>query len=155
MFGRAKGLKVTANSDFVFANKIATLRRSVARAREEYAARDHFATDFTHQDAAILNVERACQAAITVSSRLAAHFDLNTVNTMRDGFRALAVAGLIPDELGKALESMVGFRNIAVHAYQDLNLEIVIQIITQSSTDLLRFADIAEAIVANPPPTQT
>lgn len=92
---------------------------------------------------------------MTISSRLAAHFDLNTVNTMREGFRALAVAGLIPDELGKALESMVGFRNIAVHAYQDLNLEIVIQIITQSSTDLLRFADIAEAIVANPPPTQT
>jgi len=49
--------------DVVF-NKIASIERSVRRARDEYAgASGSFATDFTRQDAAILNIQRACEAA--------------------------------------------------------------------------------------------
>ena len=43
--------------DDVLVNKAAIIERCVARAREEYAAAgDHFATDFTRQDAAVLNI---------------------------------------------------------------------------------------------------
>ena len=47
--------------DDVLINKAATIERCVARAREEYF-RDpgSFGTDFTRQDAAILNIQRAC-----------------------------------------------------------------------------------------------
>lgn len=52
-------------ADDVLINKAATIERCVARAREEYQ-RDPgtFAADFTRQDAAILNVLRACAAAL-------------------------------------------------------------------------------------------
>ena len=47
-------------ADDVLINKAATIERCVRRAREEYAANpDTFATDFTRQDAAILNIQRA------------------------------------------------------------------------------------------------
>lgn len=47
-------------ADDVLINKAATIERCVRRAREEYAANpDTFATDFTRQDAAILNFQRA------------------------------------------------------------------------------------------------
>ena len=47
--------------DDLLLNKAATIERCVARARQEYAAAgEHFATDFTRQDAAVLNVQRAC-----------------------------------------------------------------------------------------------
>ena len=51
--------------DDVLINKAATIERCVARAREEYF-RDpgSFGTDFTRQDAAILNIQRACEAAL-------------------------------------------------------------------------------------------
>ena len=44
-------------ADDVLLNKAATVERCVARAREEYfQSPDTFATDFTRQDAAVLNV---------------------------------------------------------------------------------------------------
>ena len=43
--------------DDILVNKSATIERCVARAREEYAADpSSFATNFTRQDAAVLNV---------------------------------------------------------------------------------------------------
>ncbi len=46
-------------ADDVLINKSATVERCVARAREEYAHDPaNFATNFTRQDAAILNVQR-------------------------------------------------------------------------------------------------
>lgn len=51
--------------DDVLINKAVTIERCVARARKEYL-RDlaSFATDFIRQDAAILNIQRACEAAL-------------------------------------------------------------------------------------------
>jgi hypothetical protein len=52
-------------ADDILINKAATIERCVARAREEYEkGADTFATDFTRQDAAILNILRACEAAL-------------------------------------------------------------------------------------------
>ena len=52
-------------ADDVLINKAATIERCVARAREEYAADpEGFAHNFTRQDAAILNIQRACEAAL-------------------------------------------------------------------------------------------
>ena len=44
-------------ADDVLLNKAATIERCIARAREEYNTDPaNFATDYTHQDAAILNI---------------------------------------------------------------------------------------------------
>ena len=42
--------------------------------------------------------------------------------------------------LGKNLKNMVGFRNIAVHDYQALQLPIMVAIITQHMGDFLEFS---------------
>ncbi len=57
--------------DDILINKAATIERCVARAQQEYG-RDpaSFATDFTRQDAAILNVQRACEAAQDIGQHL-------------------------------------------------------------------------------------
>ena len=58
-------------ADDVLLNKAATIERCVARVREEYAAAGaHFATDFTRQDAAVLNIQRACEAALDMGQHL-------------------------------------------------------------------------------------
>ena len=50
--------------DDVLINKAATIERCIKRVREEYAkAGANFATDYSRQDAAILNIQRACEAA--------------------------------------------------------------------------------------------
>lgn len=51
--------------DDVLINKAATIERCIKRVREEYAkAGSNFATDYSRQDTAILNIQRACEAAL-------------------------------------------------------------------------------------------
>jgi FAD/FMN-containing dehydrogenase len=50
-------------------NKIQNIQRCVRRAREEYQADpDGFATNYTRQDAALLNVLRTCETAIDLAN---------------------------------------------------------------------------------------
>lgn len=56
--------------DDTLLNKAARIERCVARAKAEYALNpDTFAQDFTRQDAAILNIQRACEAALDMGQQ--------------------------------------------------------------------------------------
>lgn len=128
-------------ADDVLINKAATIERCVARAREEYAAnRAGFASDFTRQDAAILNIQRACEAALDMGQHLIRRERLGVPQSMRDVFALLAQGGWITPELAEGLKRMVGFRNIAVHDYQTLQLPIAVRIIETHLDEFLQYS---------------
>ncbi|MDC6167102.1 MULTISPECIES: type VII toxin-antitoxin system HepT family RNase toxin [unclassified Roseateles] len=128
-------------ADDVLLNKAATIERCVARAREEYAAAGAgFASDFTRQDAAILNIQRACEAALDMGQHLVRRERLGVPQSARDVFALLAQAGWIEPSLADALKAMVGFRNIAVHDYQALLLPITVKVITAHLDEFLQFS---------------
>jgi uncharacterized protein YutE (UPF0331/DUF86 family) len=52
----------------------------------------------------------------------------------------LREAGIVDAELAGRLEAMVGFRNVAVHDYQRLNLDIVRSIGATRLDDFLAFS---------------
>ena len=127
--------------DDVVLNKIAAIERCVARAREEYAkAPETFAADFTRQDAAILNIQRACEAAIDLGQYIVRRDKLGLPQQARDIFVLMAQAGWINPSLCESLGRMVGYRNIAVHNYQKLLLVITVAIITTHLEDFLTFS---------------
>lgn len=126
--------------DDVLLNKSAIIERCVHRAREEYqAAGANFATDYTRQDAAILNLQRACEAALDIANHLTRLHKLGIPQSARSAFQLLEQGGLIPGSLADAMKNMVGFRNIAVHDYQSLLLPITERIITQHLDEFLAF----------------
>lgn len=126
----------------IAARKIATLLRCVERARAEHqAAGAAFREDFTRQDAAILNVTRACEAAIDLANMAIRQHRLGVPADARESFDLLAGARFIDSERAVRLKQMVGFRNVAVHQYQDLNLDIVESVIQRGLDDLLAFAE--------------
>lgn len=126
----------------VAAAKIASLVRCVERAREERAeAGDDFRADFTRQDAAILNVLRACEAAVDLANMLIRKRRLGLPSDMRNSFALLQQSSLITPELSERLQSMIGFRNIAVHEYRELDFAIVESVIAGDLDDLLAFAE--------------
>ncbi len=128
-------------ADDVLINKAATIERCIARAREEYT-RDpaSFASDFTRQDAAILNIQRACEAALDMGQHLARRERLGIPQSARDVFALLAQSGWINPALADNLKRMVGFRNIAVHDYQSLQLPITIAIIETHLDEFLQYS---------------
>lgn len=128
-------------ADDVLINKAAVIERCVARAREEYATDPAtFANNFTRQDAAILNIQRACEAALDMGQHLVRREKLGVPQSARDVFALLAQGGWIHAPLADGLKRMVGFRNIAVHDDQALQLPITVTIIEKHLDEFLQYS---------------
>lgn len=127
-------------SDVVL-SKAETIERCVRRVREEHAGDEaHLRDDMTRQDSILLNLQRACEASIDLAMHLVRTHRLGIPQESRDAFRLLLEAGHLDRELGERLMRMVGFRNIAVHNYRELDLDIVQSIITERLGDFLELA---------------
>jgi uncharacterized protein YutE (UPF0331/DUF86 family) len=128
-------------ADDVLINKLTTIERCVKRARDEkVAAGPAFATDFTRQDAAVLNVQRACEAALDIGQHLIRQHRLGVPQSARDVFGLLERSGRIDARLSASLQAMVGFRNVAVHDDRELQVPIVEAMIDRHLDDVLAFA---------------
>lgn len=128
-------------ADDVLLNKAAGIERAVARAREEYAGDDaNLLGNQTKQDAILLNLQRACESTIDAAMHLVRIHRLGIPQETREAFDLLEGAGVIDASLATRLRRMVGFRNVAVHDYQRLNLEIVKVILAERLDDFLEFS---------------
>lgn len=128
-------------ADDVLLNKAATIERCLARISDEYTGHEaELESNFTKQDAIVLNLQRACEASIDGAMRLVRIHRLGLPQESRDAFSMLEEARILDHDLGSNLKAMVGFRNIAVHDYRKLNLEILRGILANRLADLERFA---------------
>lgn len=134
----------------VVLNKVAIIERCLERVRQEYEGHEQdFGTNLTRQDAAILNLLRACEATIDLAMHQIRVRRLGIPQESRAAFQMLADADWLEQSLADRLKAMVGFRNIAVHNYQTLDLEIVRHIITDRLDDFRHFARLALAEADN------
>ena len=125
-------------------NKAAIIERSVRRARAVYAGTPaNLRDDLTRQDSIVLNIQRACEAAVDLAMHLARVHHLGIPQDSRTAFELLVGAGRLEPGFEASLQRMVGFRNIAVHDYQSLNLDVVQSILATDLDDLLAFASSA------------
>lgn len=128
--------------DDVVYNKCAIIERCILRIHEEYENDSQSLEDFTKQDSIILNIQRACEAAIDLAMHIIAENKWGVPQSSRDAFDILCQENCIGEPLANSLKRMVGFRNIAVHNYQSLNLKIVSQVIENHLDDLQAFSKI-------------
>ena len=128
-------------ADDVILNKAASIERCLQRVQEEYANdKLNLIANQTKQDAIILNLQRACETAIDLAMYVVSQRKLGVPQDSRDAFTLLQTAGLIPAELATRMQHMVGFRNVAVHEYTRLNLDVVHVIITRQLDDFRTFS---------------
>lgn len=121
--------------DIVF-NKIATIEKCISRINEEYIdAESEFLSNYTKQDSVMLNIKRAAQASIDVAMYLVRVNKLGLPQNSRDVFALLNEKNIITEKTSINMQKMVGFRNIAVHNYQKINLNIVCSIVETKLND--------------------
>lgn len=124
----------------VLLNKVAIIERCLGRIKEEYQGHeDELETNFTRQDSIILNLQRACEAAIDAAMHVVRIKKLGIPQDSREAFDLLSAAGVIDMPLSDRLKAMVGFRNVAVHDYRKLNLEVVRHILASRLEDFTVF----------------
>jgi uncharacterized protein YutE (UPF0331/DUF86 family) len=130
--------------DNVIVNKAESIERCLRRVAEERrAAGEHFSDDYTRQDAALLNLLRACEQAIDLANHVVRIRKLGVPQSSRDSFNLLEQAGIITATLAETMKKMVGFMNIAIHNYVPLEISIVENIIEKQLDDIRDFLRIA------------
>ncbi|MEE8441029.1 MAG: DUF86 domain-containing protein [Spirochaetia bacterium] len=100
---------------------------------------EELASDYDVQDIVSINLQRAIQLAVDAAGAVIASHGFNSPSTMADAFRTLEKHNLLDNDTVERLVRAVGFRNVSVHEYQEIDWKIVFSIITMHLDDFRTF----------------
>lgn len=120
--------------------KLASIRRCAQRIRDVTGGDPERVQDLDVQDSVVLNLQRAIEAAIDLAAHLVSQHDWGLPDSLKAHFTILAREKVIDVTLCRHLEAMVGFRNIAVHDYEAIDVAILKRIVAERLSDLEAFA---------------
>jgi uncharacterized protein YutE (UPF0331/DUF86 family) len=130
-----------------FLQKTAIIQRCVSRIKEVTGLNPERLDSFDTQDVLAINLQRAAQASIDLAAHLVASEAMGVPQDLRENFVMLQNAQVLEPGTSEKMQRMVGFRNIAVHEYQNLNIDILKHILVERLGDfeecrkqVLRFA---------------
>lgn len=130
----------------VIEQKLESLRRCLRRVADKCPPDPEVLTrDIDLQDIVTLNLTRAVQLCVDIGAHIIAGMEVPPPDTMGLTFDALAHAGVIHENLAGRLKKAVGFRNIAVHNYDEIDWAIVHAIVHRHLGD---FTDFASAVAS-------
>lgn len=125
----------------VIENKLESLRYCVQRLRAKCPDDGtQLEQDPDLQDIIALNLARAVQLSVDIAAHILASGGGRIPNTMAEVFEALEQEGFINADLAGRMKRAVGFRNIAVHAYEKIDWGIVQEICRSRLSDFEEFA---------------
>jgi uncharacterized protein YutE (UPF0331/DUF86 family) len=132
-------MSVRADEDIVLA-KVSTIRKCVAAIRSLSRDLPEPEREWMRVDLTVLNLQRAVEASIDLASHLIAANGWELPRDAADGFRVLGSRGVVPPALTEVFVKMVGFRNVAVHSYREVDPRIVNGIARERLGDFESFA---------------
>ena len=125
--------------------KLRELSRRLSRvARKKPASARALAADEDLQDIVARNLSLAIQACIDIAYHLCAAHGV-VPETSGEAFAELARRGLIANALAQRMQRAVGFRNVLVHEYTEVDWKIVMRVARMGTRDLAAFG---KAVVA-------
>ena len=125
----------------VIEEKLESLRRCLQRVADKCPPDpETLGRDPDLQDIVVLNLSRAVQLCVDIGAHIIAGMEVPPPDTMGQTFDALAQAGVIHENLSMQLKKAVGFRNIAVHNYREIDWTIVHTIAGHHLDDFTEFA---------------
>lgn len=125
----------------VVLNKLESLRRCIQRVEDKTpASAGLLVEDYDLQDILSVNLERAIQTCVDIGLHIISDLDVPVPETMAGTFETLDRVGVLETTIAERLSRSVGFRNTAVHAYQEIDWAIVYCIVTEHLDDFRAFA---------------
>lgn len=124
----------------VVLNKVESIERCIRRVKETVQKPDFNLNNFDYQDIIILNLQRACQQSIDLAMYIVSNKKLGLPSNSRDAFIILKDNNIISDDISLKLTRMVGFRNIIIHEYQQVEVKVIEYILDQGLNDFLDYS---------------
>lgn len=127
-------------------NKLESLRRCLKRVHDKTpASSDLLIDDYDSQDIITLNLGRAVQLCVDIGLHIVSDLEVAVPDTMAQTFVVLEKANCLDSAVAERMIKAVGFRNTLVHAYQEIDWNIVYRIITEHLDD---FRDFSRQVLA-------
>lgn len=124
----------------VIISKFETIEKCIKRINEEYQNDEKNLDDYRKVDMIVLNLQRACEAVLDLAMYIVSNRKLGLPQNKREAFKLLEENKIIDSKLCKSMQNVVGFRNIAVHDYKEIDEEILKDVIENNLIDLVNFA---------------
>lgn len=135
--------------DVIF-SKISIIKNCLKTIEKATALDPEKLDDIIIQDVFVLNLQRAIQAAIDMATIVISEKGLKLPATYKDCFQILKDNDLIDADLAKKMVQMTGFRNIAVHDYQKIDLNVLKAILTRRLQDLEEYYSVIYTLYQEP-----
>jgi uncharacterized protein YutE (UPF0331/DUF86 family) len=120
----------------VIMQKFEAIKNCLKNIKDVYpASREDFLRSYVIQNSIVLDLQRAVQSSIDVGSHIVRLKKLSVPTDFKDVFEALYQNKFISKKTKEQMIKMVGFRNIAVHEYKKLDLNIIISIVENNLVD--------------------
>jgi len=123
----------------ILTNKIALINKHLKRIRKHSANLDLFLKNEDTQDIILHNLQHTIQACIALGSHIIADDNLGVANSIKEVFDILEKENIINSSLSTNLTNMAGFRNILIHEYEELDMNIVKNILENNLSDFDEF----------------
>jgi len=130
--------------------KIGTIKRCLNRIKIVTELNPDKIDDYDKQDVFVLNLQRTVQACIDIANHIIAEDGLGVPDSIRQSFEILCENKIIDFEILDKMKKMVSFRNICVHEYRELDINILKSILKNNLTDIeLYYKNIAAKFLTN------
>jgi len=97
---------------------------------------DTLRNDIDLQDSVLHNLQLAIQGCIDIGSHIISDEGWGIAGSLGDILYTLRDRNVIEAELTERLVSMIGFRNILIHEYDDINIDIVYDVLQNRLKDI-------------------
>jgi uncharacterized protein YutE (UPF0331/DUF86 family) len=105
--------------------------------------------DYIVQDVFVLNLQRAVQASIDCANVVISIRGLQLPASYKQSFQILEKNNIINSGLCLKMTKMTGFRNIAVHDYQQLDIAVLKGILVNNLHDLEDFIEVVSESISD------
>lgn len=123
----------------VVLSKISIIKNCLNRIKKTTDLKPESLDDLDVQDIFVLNLQRAIQSAIDIANLIISATKYRLPNSYKMAFTILDENDWIDAETARLMQKMVGFRNIAIHDYQVIDINILKSILTKNLSDFEKF----------------
>ncbi|MCK5663954.1 MAG: DUF86 domain-containing protein [Thiotrichaceae bacterium] len=103
--------------------KIDSILRCLNRIQQRLPdTESEFLVDYDAQDVVVLNLTRAIQMNVDIATYILANNDQAVPTTMAEAFASLEHLKIITPNIADKMKRSIGYRNVAVHNYDDIDL---------------------------------
>lgn len=122
-------------------SKISAMEKHINRIKTQLdVGEDDFLKDLTLQESILFNLQMAIQNCIDMAAHIVSEEGLGVAGSTNELFYLLEDNGIITTDMTEKMTKAVGFRNLVVHEYGKMDLQLVFRISHDNAADLEGFA---------------